>query len=218
MPIASAYALVGERTILVDTGTPGNEERICSQLERHGVRPRDVSLILLTHGHLDHFGSAFALRERTGAPIAIHSSDAGPLRMGHNPPLLPINATARAMAPFFQKHVTPVEPDLFIDENTELGEFGAQGRIIATPGHTAGSVSVLLPSQELIAGDLLMGGFLGGFVFSGVPGYPYFLDDIEQTHESIRKIIDLDVAQVHVGHGGPLSAAAIRRRFAREIQ
>jgi hydroxyacylglutathione hydrolase len=215
MPIANAYAIHGERTVLVDTGTPGNARRILGRLERHGIRPHDVSLILLTHGHLDHFGSALELRDLTGAPIAIHADDAGALRSGHNPPLTPINATARCMAPFFQRHVTPFEPDLLVDDGQQLGAFGAAGRVISTPGHTPGSVSVWLPTGELIAGDLLMGGYLGGYVLSAVPGYPYFLDDLQQTRQSIRKISELAITKVYVGHGGPLRPDAIRKRFTR---
>ncbi len=91
--------------------------------------------------------------------------------------------------------------------------------MILTPGHTSGSVSVWLPQSgpdgqgELIAGDLLMGGGLGGLVARRQPRLPYFYDDEAITRQSIDKILSLPVTRVFVGHGGPLDATAIRRVF-----
>jgi glyoxylase-like metal-dependent hydrolase (beta-lactamase superfamily II) len=218
LPIVNVYVVRQARCVLVDAGTPGSADRILRGLARHGIAPREISLLLLTHGHMDHFGSARELRERTGAPVAIHAADVGPLAAGHNPPLKPINVTARLLAPFFKRQIAPFQPDFTINTETQLERFGIAGRVIWTPGHTAGSVSILLADGELIAGDLLMGGYAGGYVRPSVPGYPYFLDDLGQTHASIEKILSLPLSRVHVGHGGPLAPAAIRNRFARQAE
>jgi hypothetical protein len=55
-------------------------------------------------------------------------------------------------------------------------------------------ISLLMPGGELLAGDLLMGGYLGGYVRPRRAGYPYFLDDLEQEKQSIRKILTLPLA------------------------
>ena len=57
-----AYALVGDRVVIVDTGVGGQARRILERIAEKGHAPGDVSLILLTHGHGDHVGSAAALR------------------------------------------------------------------------------------------------------------------------------------------------------------
>jgi glyoxylase-like metal-dependent hydrolase (beta-lactamase superfamily II) len=95
-----------------------------------------------------------------------------------------------------------------------LDVFGVAGRILATPGHTAGSISVLLDEGDLLAGDLLMGGFLGGYVQERTPGLTYFIDDLEQNLASIRTVLELPITTVFVGHGGPLDPVQIRRWFA----
>ncbi|MGW7463857.1 MBL fold metallo-hydrolase, partial [Streptomyces xantholiticus] len=57
----NTYLVLGRRAVVVDAGTPGNGRRIYDQVARHGVDPRDIALIVLTHGHIDHFGSATEL-------------------------------------------------------------------------------------------------------------------------------------------------------------
>ncbi len=64
----NAYLLLGRRPVIVDAGTPGSGRKIYDRITAHGVDPTDVSLIVLTHGHIDHFGSAAELHRLTGAP------------------------------------------------------------------------------------------------------------------------------------------------------
>ncbi len=71
----------------------------------------------------------------------------------------------------------------------------------------------MLDEGDLLAGDLLMGGYLGGYVLERTPGLTYFIDDLGQNLASIRAITELSVNQVYVGHGGPLDIAQIRRKF-----
>ena len=68
--------------VLVDAGPPGKAERILARLQERGVAADDIRLILITHGHTDHFGSAAELRRRTGAPLAVHRVDAPAVRQG----------------------------------------------------------------------------------------------------------------------------------------
>jgi len=91
-----------------------------------------------------------------------------------------------------------------------LQAFGVDGEVVYTPGHTAGSISVLLSSGEAIAGDLLMGGWLGGMFRSGQSGYPYYADDLGQIRASVKKLLDLGATMFFVGHGGPLEAERVR--------
>jgi glyoxylase-like metal-dependent hydrolase (beta-lactamase superfamily II) len=214
LAISNAFIVQHERTILVDAGQPGNARTILRRLERQGIESRDVSLILLTHGHIDHFGSAAQLKELTGAPIAIHADDADNLRAGRNPPLHPTCLLGHLMRPMLQNQQLPsLEPDLLIDESFQLDAFGVAGTIMHTPGHSAGSISLLLDGGACLAGDLMIGGILGGYVAARRPGLPYFLDDREQNVASIHRLMEQSLKQVHVGHGGPLDPDAIRRRF-----
>ena len=129
---------------------------------------------------------------------------------GANPPIVPRCATGHVLKPFFQhRRIAPCPPDLRVDETTDLAPFGLAARVVATPGHTPGSISLLLESGELLAGDLLVGGYLGGHVAAGRPGLPYFYDDQAQLTGSIRRVLELPLSRIYVGHGGPLEPADV---------
>lgn len=214
LPIANAYLIKSRRPILVDTGAPGDEGRILRALAAQGLRPGDLGLILLTHGHVDHFGSAAALKRATGAPLAVHADDAAGLRAGHIPsPLSATGLEGRLLRPFLPWSAEPVAPDLLLDERFDLSAYGVDGRLLHTPGHSPGSISLLLSSGDLFAGDLLRGGFMGGRLRGRLPNLPFYVDQPALLARSIAQILDLPATTIYVGHGGPLSAAAARRRM-----
>jgi hydroxyacylglutathione hydrolase len=214
--------LIGGRTgcVLVDTGNPGKADRILERLAEHGVAPGDIRLILLTHGHTDHFGSAAELRERTGAPVAIHALDAEAVRQGIHQPdslqptgwlialLMRISALRNLAAP---DHAPAFEPDIVFEGEWRLDEYtstllsagGIAGQVLPTPGHTPGSVSVFLDSGEAIVGDMVIGDFSR---LLRRPGPPIVAWDLERNWESFRQLLTLSPRIVYVGHGGPFES------------
>jgi len=144
----NAFIICGERAVIVDTGIPGYDAAILPAMERYDVKPSDVSLILITHGHHDHYGSAIALKQKTGAPVAIHKADSEALRTGVNPKLIPIGTKGKIMVGLSGMMKMPeikgMEPDVLIEGEMDLSKYGIAGKVVPTPGHTRGSVSVLL--------------------------------------------------------------------------
>jgi glyoxylase-like metal-dependent hydrolase (beta-lactamase superfamily II) len=61
----------GDKLILIDTGLPRNHKKIISYIEALGRKPTDVSMIVLTHFHIDHVGSAKKMKELTNAKVAV---------------------------------------------------------------------------------------------------------------------------------------------------
>jgi hydroxyacylglutathione hydrolase len=180
--ISNAFLVQGDRPILIDTGSPKDPEAILGFLKEQNVRVEDLALILHTHGHQDHCGSTAELKARTSAPTAIHSLDAFMPRQGHNGPVKPLSLFARLLMSFVDRPFPAFEADILINEEISLKAYGVDGQIVFTPGHTAGSISVVLDSGEAVVGDLLMGGYLGGAICPGRPGCPYVADDLVQCH------------------------------------
>ena len=54
---ANSYLVIGEKTIIVDSGDPGFSRGILQAMEKNEVKKTDISLIFITHGHIDHYGS-----------------------------------------------------------------------------------------------------------------------------------------------------------------
>jgi hydroxyacylglutathione hydrolase len=211
--LSNAFLLQGERAILVDTGRARDVAALLSALRRAGVDPAELALILHTHAHWDHCGGTHGLKQHTAAPAAVHHAEAERMRRGSNGVLRPTGPMGALLHPVLNRPFPGVEPDLLLDDDTDLRPFGVEGRVLLTPGHTAGSVSVLTANREAIVGDLLMGGYLGGRLFPRHPTLHYYADDLTQVRASVRQLLDLGVATFILGHGGPLRAEAVWKRF-----
>jgi len=211
--IANVYIVKGEtKTVVIDTGQAGQAKKIVNRLAQLGVSPQDVSLILLTHAHIDHAGSAAALQKLTGAPLAVHAADSEMLQRGSNGAMQSLGFEARLLYKFISVPFPKSKADLFVDENTDLSAYGIKGRILHTPGHSAGSISVVLEDGSAVIGDVLRGGALGGAVMWHMPRYPYYLYDVADKkiiRASVRKLLDAGAQKFYVGHGGPMSRASV---------
>lgn len=208
LSLSNSFLVVGERPILVDTGSPKDGKKLLRKLAQHGVQ--NLALILHTHGHSDHCGSTRHLKEATSAPTAIHPADAAVMDTGKNQATKPTCLSAKLLHWFVDDEFPSVRPDILVPDDMSLQGFGVDAKVVYTPGHTPGSISVLLSTGEAIVGDLLMGGWLGGMFRSGQPGYPYYADDLGQIRASVKRLLDLGATKFFVGHGGPLEAGRVR--------
>ena len=62
--------------VLIDAGIPRRHNSFCRQMKKLGFDPQDIQLIIITHGHADHFGSAKKIKKLTKARLMIHRNDA----------------------------------------------------------------------------------------------------------------------------------------------
>jgi glyoxylase-like metal-dependent hydrolase (beta-lactamase superfamily II) len=211
--VTSCYLVRHEGAILIDAAHSNQERKFEKAMDRLGVRPDEIRLILATHGHADHIGSAKALRDITGAPIAIHKADRDWLEKGiiEAPP--GVSRWGRVMAsgfPYAKKffRFQPVAADIiFGDDEFSLEEFGIPGVVFPTPGHSPGSVSVVLETNDAFVGDQAM----SGLPFRLKPGLPILADDIEEVKESWRKMLKMDLKNIYPGHGKPFPADVMRK-------
>lgn len=213
--LSNAFLVIGDRPVLVDAGSPGEADKICRAMQRLGVTPSDLSLILLTHAHTDHAGSAKELRHRSGAPVALHPADRAMLARGAMGRLAPLRPRHRLLELYVNKPFDGFLPDVELSAGQRLDEFGLGAEILETPGHCPGCVSVLLDAasadrpRDALIGDLLIGGFLGGLLAPSRPRLPYFAEDYPRLVESVERLLRASPGTLYAGHGGPLASQSV---------
>jgi glyoxylase-like metal-dependent hydrolase (beta-lactamase superfamily II) len=217
LSFSNAYLVKDKKSILVDAGAPNQADQILAAVQKAGVNPKDIALILHTHGHFDHAGSTAELKRRLNVPTAVHVNDAFMLREGRNGEIKPRNFEARVVKAIVPNSFETCEPDILIKEEMSLTDFGVNGKVFFTPGHTKGSLSVLCENDQAIIGDVMMGGVMGGALFGTRPYYHYFIDDLHDLHTSMKKIFSWKPSTLYVGHGGPLNYNDVVDRFSKEF-
>ncbi len=146
-----------EGMLLIDAGWPGFEHRVVRLLNR--LHRRDLRLIIITHGHFDHYGSAAAIRRLTGAVIAIHKLDEpfmakGTTPLGKKQGMGKLVGAMLPMGEFFLRP-EPAFANIVFDESFSLAPYGLEGYVVHTPGHTYGSCTVVINKELAFTGDLL---------------------------------------------------------------
>ena len=198
--------------ILVDCGKSGSEVKILEVLKRLGLEPGMLKLLVLTHSHFDHAGSAGRLKELTGCKVMIHRSEADRLSSGFSP--FPsgtrwkaklLVGVGRIFARRLMKY-SGAEPDLLVDDLFDLETYGFPGRVMHTPGHTPGSMVVLMKGGELISGDTLFG-------LDNKQHFPPFAEDLSALVGSWKKIRELQVKTIYPAHGHYFSVESFLGEF-----
>ena len=213
MGMVSCYIVQDEGTIMIDGGFPDKLDSFNESLKKASIDPKQIKLIVHTHGHSDHIGSTRALKEATGAQIAIHEPDKEWLEKSLNQMPPGVTTWGRILMKMLSAYsrsiqISATEVDIVLsDEEFSLVPFGIPGRVVYTPGHTMGSVSVLLDTGEVFVGDLAM----NGLPFKLGPGLPIFAENMELLKKSWRLLLDQGVKTVYPGHGKPFPADIIRK-------
>ncbi|WP_027483097.1 MBL fold metallo-hydrolase [Deinococcus pimensis] len=189
--------------VLIDTGMPGREEVIRALLAEVKVAPRDLHAILLTHQDLDHVGSAAALARQGAARVLAHPLDApvidGRVRALKLPPPAVLATLPPEVRATLERGAEPVPVNGLLHDGERLDLAGGV-RVVHTPGHTPGHVSLYLERDRvLIAGDALM-------VHDGrvLPPPAATTPDLPRAWQSIARLAELDVAVLVAYHGGVL--------------
>ena len=166
----------GSEAIVID---PGYEPDIILD----ALEGRELKAILLTHGHFDHVGAVKELVAETGCKVYLHAADLS------LPPMITAGQLYYTHTYAEGDTVSPIE--------------GAELHVLHTPGHTPGSVCLLLGDQ-MFSGDTLFEGSCGRM---DLPG-----GDQLQMHQSLNRLVSLQADyHIHPGHGGSTTLAAEKR-------
>ncbi|MFC2017427.1 MBL fold metallo-hydrolase [Chloroflexota bacterium] len=190
---------------LVDTGFRGSSPKVISFIHSLGRSPEEISLIVLTHNHLDHMGGMAELKRLSSAKVAAHKADIS-------------NTERQLLYPGVKRKLVSIPPFSILRSlfSVEFGEVDIQLeggevlkplgglKVIHTPGHTPGSISLFSPQNKLlIVGDAI------NARHKNLRFPPKMIgSDLRQAVDSVRGLAQLDFDILCVGHGWPLTMNA----------
>ncbi|AKB84787.1 MBL fold metallo-hydrolase [Methanococcoides methylutens] len=176
-----SYLIYGKDVCLVDCGVASSEQIIFDYMKRTGRDPVEISLIVQTHSHADHIGATPAIKALKGCEVAGHRNA---VEWMEDPDL---QFRERPIPNFSNLIGGPVKVDRVLEDGDliELGEVLSL-KVIHTPGHSEGSISLLLsPENVLFSGDAIP-------LVGDIPIY----DDVEEVISSLRKLREIEDVKV----------------------
>lgn len=151
----------GEQNILIDTGMTRHRRLLERRLRRLGIQK--IALLVLTHAHYDHAGNAAMIKERYGATVIIHRTEADHLASAENTPIHGTVALTKFLFNLLRTRFPrwlsypPCRADVLVDDRYDLRDAGFSAYLLHTPGHSPGSISVIIGDEIALVGDALFG-------------------------------------------------------------
>lgn len=170
------YLIYGDKVYLIDTGVASGINTIFDYIKKTDRKLDDISLIILTHSHPDHIGSASIIKEKTGCKIAAHSAEKNWIED------VELQAKERPI-PGFQFLVDgSVQIDNLLNDGDIIKlEDGIELEVLHTPGHSRGSISLLYRDEMTL--------FSGDSVF--IPGDIPIYEDALLSANTIKKLKEI---------------------------
>ncbi len=201
MGASNAYLIKGKKGyLLIDAGVKGKINKLKNKMAEYDIRFDDIKLIVVTHVHYDHVGCLKEIKEKSQAPVLVHQKEAGLLKNGEsyfpagNNLLGKLIANTAGKAMSEQNSFDPVQPNIEMNDYYNLKSFGFEGEIIHTPGHSAGSITIIIDNRHCFVGDTM-------FSFIPFTVNPPFADDSVKLIKSWEKIASTDCQYFYPGHG-----------------
>jgi hydroxyacylglutathione hydrolase len=176
-----SYVVFGDKITLIDSGVSGAETIIFDHIKKNGRSPEEISSVILSHSHPDHIGSVKVIKEATKCKIAAHSGEKDWIEDTEK------QFKERPVPGFHTLVGGPVILDRLLadGEIVNLSE-NISCKVIHTPGHSRGSISLLFQSEKvIITGDALP-------LPNDLPIYENIADSINSI-KRLRKVKDIEV-------------------------
>ncbi len=199
--------------LLIDTSWPRNYNSFKRKLKRKHIQITDITYLLITHSHTDHTGFAEKLLSESGAKLIVHEDTLPLLRKGEmESEAKPTNRIMRFMFRIAHKIIKATYPKITIADEKVLkimknketiipAEIGLTGKIIATPGHTHDSISLILENGKCFTGDLCSNN--PWFVLMGLGRNPPLTIGRDYVLKSWEKLTINKVKIICPAHGKP---------------
>ncbi len=203
-PSANSVLVRTAHPVLFDTGF-GSDFSATERLVREaGVAPEDLTLIVNSHYHSDHVGGNHGF-QRYGVPIAAHRWEAA---------LVNRRDREACTADWLDQPVEPYRVDVSLSDLDEIDAGGVTLRVLHTPGHSQGHLSLYAPDD----GVLIVGDVFHGDDVAWINPFREGVTSLDRALETLDRLARLPLRYACSGHGAamtdPLAAIdAARRRY-----
>lgn len=195
--------------ILIDTGHKREIKKLEKNLNQQSIT--SIDFLVLTHTHFDHSGNAAFIKEKYHPKVIVHQSEADYLEKGSSPlPKGTIFSTKLLIGivrhfPYFFR-VAPSFADITINNSLVLNELSPSTSIIHTPGHSKGSVSVIVDNEIAIVGDTMFGIYDESIL-------PPFADNLPDLSKSWEKLLETNCFVFLPSHGKPIKRERVEKNI-----
>jgi len=194
------------KRIMIDSGNPGDENKIEGYMREAGIEPATIDYLILTHGHLDHIGTAAYFQSQYSLKVIGGRGDSAMFSQGKQQPLCSTSLLAKAIDLSLQGKTYPLlDADILIDTAYDMEVLGIDGDIIPMPGHTLGTLLVSF-DDIIFVGDLIR----GELIRQTTPNRHFFMCDLADNDLDINTVLDMkQYTRWYPGHFGSLLAADV---------
>ncbi|MBY5162174.1 MBL fold metallo-hydrolase [Salsipaludibacter albus] len=204
------YLVDGDQGVtLVDTGVPGRLDTIAAGLDEIGRTFDDLAAVVVTHGHIDHLGSAADVQAASDARLFVPAGDAAVARGERPPTAPPVMTRFGPLASLFVRLMPtppPVEPGAVVREDDAPG-LPDDWQVVDTPGHTPGHVSYLLDR----AGGIMFVGDAAWVTRRGTISRGPMNRATPEFDASLRHLAEFTFASACFGHSRTIASGASGR-------
>ncbi len=182
-----------DKAILIDTGRKKYREKILEKCKEY-----HVSLIVLTHGHMDHCQNAAYLANALRIPVAMSEKDMDMIPDNRKQPMSAKTFLGKivllvSLSSFEKDSLDVFEPTIYLKNGDNLNEYGIDAKVVELPGHTNGSIGLEIEGDKLFVGDALMNMFY--------PTVSMLYVDEQEMLSTAKNISELGERTIYFGHG-----------------
>lgn len=195
---------------MIDTSPSRKWNELNRNLQKLNIEKLD--LLILTHTHFDHVGNAKKIKENYKARIVVHRHEKFYIENGINKFPGGTNTLTRFLITyvgnkFSEKfNFAPCEADIIIDSIWSLHDFGFNAYVLPTPGHSNGSMSLIIDDEIALVGDAMFGVFKKSI-------FPPFADDPVTLIDSWGKLLDTNCELFLPAHGFANARIKVQKNF-----
>lgn len=202
----------GEKYILIDTGRKNKWKELKNKLDELGVNENSMAALILTHTHFDHAENAYNIKENYKTNLIVHKSEEGFIRNGSNPVIKGTNLATGSITRILGESLRKLykyksaDCDIMVEDNFNLVDLGFEAYILHTPGHSIGSLSIIIDDEIAIVGDAMFGVFKNSV-------FPPYAEDSVTMIKSWKKLLNTGCSLFIPAHGTENSKELLQKEY-----